>query len=51
MVHTIETEFIDDFDIDIGLMWDYILSPAPREDRTIPLNSDLRLVLSVGYEF
>ncbi len=51
MVNTFETEFINDFDIDIAFMWDYVKDPILREDGTKPVQNDVRLMLNIGYEF
>lgn len=51
MIATIETEFIDDFTVDLSIIWDRVEKPAEREDGTTPLRDDTRLVFSVGYSY
>lgn len=51
MVHTFETEFIEDFEIDMSVMWDYVLDPVLRDDQSLPDRNDFRYVVSIGYNF
>jgi hypothetical protein len=46
-----EIELINDFDLDIQIIWDRNNSPTPLSDGSLPKPDDVRLVLGVAYEF
>jgi len=51
MVTTLENDLTSWLDIDITLIWDYTRDPEPNEDKSIPEQSDLRLLFSLGVDF
>jgi preprotein translocase subunit YajC len=51
MIATLETEFVDDFTMDLSAIWDRVEKPAKREDGTTPFKDDTRLVFSIGYSY
>ena len=51
MVTGFENEFTEWFDFDITLIWDYTEYPEPNADQSVPKQSDLQLLFSLGVDF
>lgn len=51
MIATVETEFVNDFTVDVSGIWDRVEKPALREDGTMPYRNDSRLVVGVSYSY
>jgi putative salt-induced outer membrane protein YdiY len=51
MVSTLENELTSWLDVDITITWDYTLDPEPSEDKSVPKQSDLQFLVSLGIEF
>ena len=48
---TLESELINDFDLDLTVIWDRVQDPAENEDGTLPERDDYKTILSVAYSF
>ena len=46
-----ETEVTRLLDFDITMIWDRIENPRPAEDKTVPLQDDYRLVVSLAFDW
>jgi len=46
-----ETEVTRLLDFDITMIWDRIQNPRPAEDRTVPLQDDYRLIVSLAFDW
>ena len=51
IVSTLSTDLIGDIDMDVSFIWERTDKPQQRTDGTTPEQDDLRLLISVGYEF
>lgn len=51
IVSTLSTDLIGDIDMAVSFIWDRTEKPKERTDGTTPEQDDLRLLISVGYEF
>ena len=51
MIATVETEFINDFTVDLSCIWDRVEKPTVREDGSVPYRNDSRLVVGIGYSY
>ena len=51
IVSTLENEITTWLDIDITAIWDYTHRPQPNEDKTVPEQNDIQLLVSVGVDF
>lgn len=51
MLGTLENEITSWLDIDISLVWDYILNPEKTSSGVEPLKSDYQLLIGLGVEF
>ena len=51
MVTALENEITTWLDVDITFIWDYTHNPQPNEDKTVPEQNDLQLVVSLGVDF
>lgn len=51
LVTGVEIEVTSLIDLDVTLVWDRIQTPQPASDGTVPKQDDLRIVLSLGFEF
>jgi len=54
-IATLETELINDFNLDLSLMWDRVQDPTEGVDESgepyLPQRDDYKTIISVGYSF
>jgi len=50
-IATIETELINDFDLDWTFIWDRIQDPNKNSDGTLPERDDYKSIISIGYNY
>ena len=50
-VIALETEFINDFTVDISLFWDRTAKPIAFSDTTKPESDDFKSMLAIGYSY
>ena len=48
---TIETELINDFDLDFTFMWDRVQDPTADADGSVPERDDYKMIFSIAYTF
>ena len=48
---SLETELINDFDLDLSFIWDRVEDPARNSDGSLPDKDDYKSILSVAYSF
>jgi len=51
IVITLSTDLVGDVDLGISFIWDRRHKPQERTDSTTPEQDDLRLLISVDYDF
>ncbi len=51
MVTTLSSDLVQDWDLDVSLVWDRVQNPQERADGTVPEQDDYRLMVGLGYEF
>jgi len=51
MVTTLENELTTWLDIDLTFIWDYTKDPEPNADKSVPQQSDLQFLVSLGVDF
>lgn len=47
----LETEIINDFEVDLTFIWDRIEDPVRNDDGTLPLQDDYKSIVSIGWSF
>jgi len=48
---TIETELINDFNLDFTFIWDRVQNPVASSDGDLPKKNDYKTIFSLGYSF
>ena len=51
MVTSLENEITKWLDVDIAFIWDYTQNPEPNADMSVPVKSDMQLLVSLGVDF
>jgi putative salt-induced outer membrane protein YdiY len=51
IVSTVSTDVIKNVDLDVSFIWERTQKPQERVDTTIPEKDDVRLLVSIGYDF
>ncbi|MHC4408412.1 MAG: hypothetical protein ACYS0F_05360, partial [Planctomycetota bacterium] len=48
---TLSWDVWKDFDLDFTFVWNFVGQPAPDENDIVPVQSDIRMVFGIGWEF
>ncbi len=48
---TLSTDFIENFDTDISLVWDHVQTPQQAADGSTPKQNDYQLIFSLAHDF
>jgi len=51
LIATLENELINDFDLDISIVWDRINDPTIDKDQITPEKDDFRFILGISYTY
>jgi len=51
IVSTVSTDVIKHVDLDVSFIWDHTQKPQERIDTSIPEKNDIRLLVSIVYDF
>jgi len=51
IVSTLSTDVVKNVDLDVSIIWERTQKPQERIDTSIPEKNDIRLLVSIGYDF